>query len=89
MKFESKTSEIFKITEVNSGTKTNGKEWFTVKVENSDGKLNLFCNGFNFTRFAENVGKRCKLILEYEENYNRTKGKKFTSFTLKDVEIIE
>lgn len=89
MKFSSKSTESFKIVEVKSGTGSNGLEWFLVKVENADGKLNLLCNGFNFPRFAENVGKRCRLILEYEESYVYSMKKKHTALTLKDIELLE
>lgn len=89
MKFDSKTTDIFRIAEVKKGTDTRGKDWYFVKAESAEGKINLFCNAFNFPRFAENVGKRCKLVLEYEENFNSRKGKKFTSFTLKDIEILD
>ena len=54
---------FFRIVEVKNGTDTRGKDWYLVKAESAESKINLFCNAFNFPRFAENVGKRCELSL--------------------------
>lgn len=89
MKIVNKSLESFKITDVKNGIDKNNRNWYMVKLENADGRINLFCNEFNFEKIANNVGKSCYLILEYTDSYNSRTKTSYTSMTVKDVEFVD
>lgn len=89
MKIVNKSLESFKITDVKNGIDKNNRNWYMVKLENADGRINLFCNEFNFEKIANSVGKSCYLILEYTDSYNSNTKRSYTSMTLKDVEFVD
>lgn len=89
MKIVNKSLESFKITDTKSGIDKNNRNWYMVKLENADGRINFFCNEFNFEKIANNVGKSCYLILEYTDSYNSNTKRSYTSMTVKDVEFVD
>lgn len=89
MKIVNKSLESFKITDVKNGIDKNNRNWYMVKLENADGRINFFCNEFNFEKIANNVGKSCYLILEYTDSYNSRTKTSYTSMTVKDVEFVD
>lgn len=87
MKIVTKSTDVFEIKAVKTGTDKKERNWYMAKVENPDGHLNLFCSDFNFEKIANLVGKRVYLILEYTETYSFKNQRSYTSYILKDVEI--
>lgn len=86
MKIVSKSNDIFTIKDVRTGVDKKERAWYMVKLENADGRINLFCTDYNFDKFASMIGQRVYIITEYRESYSKKNDRTYTSFTLKDIE---
>ena len=86
MKIVAKSNDIFTVKDVRTGINTKGKNWYMVKLENPDGRINLFCNEYNFDKFSNSVGNRVYIIVEYSETYSKKNDRTYTSYMLKDIE---
>ena len=89
MKIISKSNDIYLINGVKRGINSNGKEWYMAQLENADGRINLFLHDFNAGKVVDGVGRKCYLITEYVENYNKKTDKKYIGCTIKDVIFVD
>ena len=86
MKIISKSSDTFTIKDVRTGVDKKERSWYMVKLENADGRINLFCSEYNFDKFSNAVGERVYIITEYSESYSKKNDRTYTSYMLKDIE---